>query len=133
MPTVKKYKDGGKGPGNPFALTKESEDKFKAHELKGDKKFMRKAKIDEIKTGIVQGLKGGGAEGLKKLERQLERRARRKRKRKGRQERRQNKRRARKLGRQMAVRKFNEDVLGRGNKLSAKEAGCQGSGCGAYE
>ena len=34
---------------------------------------------------------------------------------------------------QMAVRKFNEDVLGRGNKLSAKEAGCQGSGCGAYE
>ena len=133
MPRVLKYKQGGKGPGNPFAMTKKQEDESTVAVLKGDKKFMRKAKVDEIKTGIVKGLKGGGAEGLKKLERQLERRARRKRKRKGRQERRQNKRRARKLGRQMTVRKFNENVLGRGNKLSAKEAGCQGSGCGAYE
>tara|TARA_R100001591_G_scaffold101615_2_gene108387 strand:- start:315 stop:716 length:402 start_codon:yes stop_codon:yes gene_type:complete len=133
MPRVVKYNKGGKGPGNPFAMSKETEDKSKVHELKGDKKFMRKAKIEEIKTGIVQGLKGGGAEGLKKLERQLEKRSKRKRKRKSRQERRQNKRKARQLGRRMAIRKFNEDVLGRGNKTSAKEAGCQGAGCGAYE
>lgn len=133
MPRVLKYNKGGKGPGNPFAMTKKEEDKATVDVLKGDKKLVRKAKIDEIKTGIVQGLKGGGAEGLKKLEKQLERRAKRKRKRKNRQERRQNKRKARKLGRQMTVRKFNENVLGRGNKTSAKEAGCQGAGCGAYE
>ena len=133
MPTVKKYKDGGEGPGGPFSMTKEEEDKATVDVLKGDKKFMRKAKRDEKKTDRVIKRKGAGAEGLKKLQKQLQDRARRKRRRKSRQEKRQNRRTARKLGRQMTVRKFNENVLGRGNKLSAKEAGCQGAGCGAYE
>jgi|TARA_Y100000289_G_C3912489_1_gene145489 hypothetical protein len=131
MPTVKKYKHGGEH-GNPFAMTKEEEDKATVDVLKGDKKFLKKAKKDEKRTGRLIKRKGSGAEGLAKFQDQLQRRAKRKRKREGRKQKRQNRRAGRALGREMMRRRIGK-ALGRGNSLSAKEAGCQGAGCGAYE
>jgi len=132
MPTVKKYKDGGKGPGGPFSMTKEEEDKATVDVLKGDKKFVKKAKRDEKRTARLIKRKGGGAEGLGKLQDQLQARAKRKRKKEGRQQKRRNRRSARQLGRQLMAKRVGK-ALGRGNSISAKEAGCQGAGCGAYE
>lgn len=132
MPTVKKYKDGGEGPGGLFSMTKKEEDKATVAVLKGDKKFMKKAKRDEKKTGRVMKRKGGGAEGLKKLQKQLQDKVKNKRKREGRKQKRQNRKAGRALGREMMRRRIGK-ALGLGNSLSAKEAGCQGAGCGAYE
>ena len=126
-----KYKAGGK-VGNPFAMTKKEEDKSTVDVLKSDKKFVKNAKREEKKTQRVINRKGRGAEGLAKLQKQLRAKAKRKRKKQNRQQKRSNKRAARQLGRQMMAKRVGK-ALGRGNAPSAKEAGCQGAGCGAYE
>ena len=125
------FKEGGKIPG-PFSMTKKEEDKATVDVLKGDKKFVKKAKRDEKKTQRTINRKGRGAEGLAKLQKQLRAKAKRKRKKENRQQKRSNKRSARQLGRQLMAKRVGK-ALGRGNSISAKEAGCQGAGCGAYE
>ena len=125
------FKSGGKVSG-PFSMTKKEEDKATVDVLKGDEKFMKKAKRDEKKTQRIINRKGRGAEGLAKLKKQLRKKAERKRKKENRQQKRSNKKAARQLGRQMMSKRVGK-ALGRGNSISAKEAGCQGAGCGAYE
>jgi carbon monoxide dehydrogenase subunit G len=125
------FKEGGKIPG-PFSMTKKEEDKAAVDVLKGDKKFVKKVKRDEKKTQRTINRKGRGAEGLAKLQKQLRAKAKRKRKKENRQQKRSNKRSARQLGRQLMAKRVGK-ALGRGNSISAKEAGCQGAGCGAYE
>ena len=125
------FKSGGKVSG-PFSMTKKEEDKATVDVLKGDEKFVKKAKRDEKKTQRTINRKGRGAEGLAKLQKQLRAKAKRKRKKENRQQKRSNKRSARQLGRQLMAKRVGK-ALGRGNSISAKEAGCQGAGCGAYE
>ena len=50
MPTVKKYKHGGEH-GNPFAMTKEEEDKATVDVLKGDKKFLAQKESERERGG----------------------------------------------------------------------------------
>lgn len=125
---VKKYNRGGKaggpGDGNPFAMTKEEQDKSTAEALKGDKKFMKDLKREERKIDRTIRRTGGGAEGLKKLQDRLRKKAQRKRKRE----------------RRRANRTLNpiKAIKSRGRKKDftggqGKNAGCQGAGCGAYE
>lgn len=128
---VKKYSKGGKrggpGDGNPFAMTKDEQDKSTAAVLRGDKGFMKDLKKEERKTDRTIRRTGGGAEGLKKLQDRLRKKAKRKRRRENRRKRRAN-------------RTLNpiKAIKSRGRKKDftggqGKNAGCQGAGCGAFE